>query len=692
MKRLVAILSIVVSAFPASADTVVLRSGEHDDFTRIVAFLPDETDWQVVQNDRQVEVTITGETDHKFDSRTVFDRIPRTRISDVKTVEDNQLTIELACHCRAKSFFQAPNMLVFDVTETDQALPSSEEDVSSPASRQTDMINQEGAPIDLRNALKLPTQERQVYSTSSVSQFAQALANRTTRQVLEIGAPNSTVPTENVVVGTEFRNVAVPNIALPEAPGSRAASGLRDLTKANCTALSRAPIDEFLEVDDFYKVKNQFLAALYTDGLQLDRKVATRLAQLYLSQGLGAEAAQLLDLAGFNGEGHEFLRNLAAVIEASDEIPRIEFEKFEHCSPANVLWSNLAAAKKPMTDEEGLAVVRIAEGMPRPLLRTIAPRLITNLFSAGQPEAANLISKIVDRSGMSSPASMAEVLLSETETEQDKLLESISHSNGEEAAEAAALLVDRHVESGEVVPAPLADLVASHAVENRHRENSGMLRKAEAYSLISRGDFDLALDKVKTETFAPEDTFDVRSKFFESLTASDDTVTFLRIVHSELPLILDVAPEVRRAVAARLYQNQFPQTAARLIETAEPLSGELLAQALSARASGEIGISDDRLFSAESFDQIGVDEARYHALLAAGELVEAKKTASTLGRMDPVDTIIAAIDPSFATDAFNPATSGLITLKDANELADATASLADSVTSVLNDPGLGVLP
>lgn len=667
MRPFFLILILICSAGIARAETITLRSGEHDDFARLVAFLPEKPKWKVEQDGRRVEVEIIGGKSHQFDTSSVFDRIPRTRIAEVTQAGVNRLTIDLACDCTVSSFFQSPRMLVIDVTDAEPA----------------DTAVAEPPPV-MRQAFRESLVRRQSYSTSSLSQFAEALAQQTTREVLDISAAGGALRPNEAAMDAGLRDHDLPNISV--AGGKQPGSGRGSARDALCDALAADPLGRFAEPENFAIQKARITAELYTERLDLDTDAAIDLARLYLSQGLGAEARQILDMAGQQTSGVSFLADIAVLIEDPDAVPRERLDAFAHCAAGNVLWPVLAESQEQMSDDLGWQVARAAEALPRRLLRAIAPRLIANLIISGQSDPANLVDKIIDRTGGPGGKSMADVLLATDESEQEVILDGIAQSNTDEAATASAMLVDRHVKAGKTVPEPLSDLVASHAEEQRHGDTSGMLRKAEAFSLISRGEFEPALGILKSGALDGTEQADTVAQFFSELSRKGDTVTFLKIALSETDLAFTAPSAVRQAIAARLYENNFLAAASVLLDTHDPLEPALLTNALTASLFGEVGIPDDRLF-AEAEAGREADEARYHALLSAGRFTEARQVALGLGMADPVDPLLALEPDSAAESDANP-DPARVTLARANALTESTSHLAQTVAEMLGDPAL----
>ncbi|WP_417523427.1 hypothetical protein [Marinovum sp.] len=679
MIRALVILALTLVAAAVQAATVTVKSGEHGSFTRLVAFLPDGAQWRMTSEGRSATLTLGGTATHKFDTSTVFDRIARNRIASLSQPGGNSLVVALNCACEAKAIFEPPRLLIIDVAETKDAPAVVKEGLEAPAL--------DAAPPALEASLRAPLVTRHTYSTSSVSRFAEALADRTTRQILDVGDPDSPRPERQVALGTEFRNIDLPNIAFSgDAPeGSSGAMAQKRL--ASCSGVVEAPLGRFAEEIDYFAEKAQLSASLFTEQLTLDPAVAVELAQLHLSQGLGAEARQMLAMILRPNDGRAFLAQLARLIEDPDSLPRSTFEPYRDCSEISAIWPVLAAPRQPMAEEDAWQIARAAESLPRPLLRLVGPRVVANLISSGRKDPANMIARILDRSGTGKTPTMADVLLADAPSDQTRILGEIAKSTGEEAAEASAMLVERQIEAGETVSDDLADLVASHAEEQRHSDTGGLLRKAEAYSLISKQNFEAALAILAAETLEPKAQAAVTEQFFRALAESADTVTFLRIALARPDLAATASAEVRQSLAARLYENRFPEPAARLLDRTEPLSGALLAEALGARYYGDVGIPDEVLFETPQDDTTEAAEARYAALLDAGRFAEAKQVALRLNKPDPVDPLLELASKPVDADAAPE-----LTLKNASALTDATAELAELVGTVLADPALRLDP
>ncbi len=115
--RAIAFAAAVVAAGYAEAQTIVTRSGEHEDFTRLVMRIPDGVEWSLTQSDRTATINV-GSPTAIFNTQSVFNLIPRTRIRALSQDGAGQpLRLELGCECVVDYYQQADGYLVVDVRE-----------------------------------------------------------------------------------------------------------------------------------------------------------------------------------------------------------------------------------------------------------------------------------------------------------------------------------------------------------------------------------------------------------------------------------------------------------------------------------------------------------------------------------------------------------------------------------------------
>ncbi len=107
---------ILALLWPAlvQAETVVVSSGEHAGFSRIVLRMQAEPNWRFGKVDGGYEFR-AGRPDVTYDLATVFNLIPRARISDLRDLGDGRLFFAIDCDCHSDAFVFRSGEIVLDI-------------------------------------------------------------------------------------------------------------------------------------------------------------------------------------------------------------------------------------------------------------------------------------------------------------------------------------------------------------------------------------------------------------------------------------------------------------------------------------------------------------------------------------------------------------------------------------------------
>jgi len=110
----IALTLALALAVPASAETVAVRSGEHDTFSRLVFQLDRPTPWTLRRTDGGYRLAF-DRADVAFDTGGVFRLIPRTRIVEVAPGAAGTLAVSVADDTHADAFELRPGLVVLDI-------------------------------------------------------------------------------------------------------------------------------------------------------------------------------------------------------------------------------------------------------------------------------------------------------------------------------------------------------------------------------------------------------------------------------------------------------------------------------------------------------------------------------------------------------------------------------------------------
>ncbi|MCB1329986.1 MAG: hypothetical protein KDK28_11310, partial [Maritimibacter sp.] len=114
MRGLLLAALLLLIAGGAMAQGVPVQSGEHAGFTRLVARIGADTDWELTRDGRDLRIAFTPEAP-AFDLSGVFQRIPRDRLAAI--TDDEGLELSLGCDCRVDLSRYQQRYLVIDISD-----------------------------------------------------------------------------------------------------------------------------------------------------------------------------------------------------------------------------------------------------------------------------------------------------------------------------------------------------------------------------------------------------------------------------------------------------------------------------------------------------------------------------------------------------------------------------------------------
>ena len=126
MSKAIAILAIMagVWGFPGYGETLRLRSGEHDGFSRIALDNAAPSGWTLGRTKDGYELRLSH-SDVFFDLANAFRAMPRTRIMDIAPARrGGALALSVGCVCHARAFATAEGTIVIDIRDGPPAADS----------------------------------------------------------------------------------------------------------------------------------------------------------------------------------------------------------------------------------------------------------------------------------------------------------------------------------------------------------------------------------------------------------------------------------------------------------------------------------------------------------------------------------------------------------------------------------------
>lgn len=421
---LAVVMVLALSALGAMAQTVGVRSGEHDGFTRLVLDIGTHRDWSLsgTGDSRRLSLTPAAEG---YEIGQVFDLIPRSRLAALEV--DDGLILSLACPCDVSASRYQGRYLVLDIAAAPAAvspLPAPDRPPSGAMAIQRGQAAAERLPdmsrVLIADTALTPAQVRVAAQPGpgdvDMAEAARIMAEQLARAAasgllsaaplrpmsdadplpdrpdVQIGRPPPPAPMDPSVHTLPLRAETALDAALHQAPGPQPRRNRLACTGATVPTRdwsSGAGLDQGLGL---------LRAAVFDDRDQVQRDAVIALAQHYLFYGFGAEAAFWLHQIE---DAPAELQVIAALVDRLDG-PHFPPEPDPlTCSDEELLWRYLDAAPgaPALAEDQAGRVQRATAALPPVLRDQIAPRIARALFADGHLQAARNLRDMLARGG-----------------------------------------------------------------------------------------------------------------------------------------------------------------------------------------------------------------------------------------------------------------------------------------------------
>jgi hypothetical protein len=464
----------------AVADPIAIRTGEHENFTRVVLFLPDDTGWRVGRNEDGYVVRLSHT--EGFDLNGFFDLIPQTRISGVSQVEDlGELRIAVGCQCNASAFLFDENVLVVDIRDglpnriasTELALgapPLSTQRIGTQPLRRpekgvvpiiTDRASVNPAPI-LFNQVA-PVARRAAASAGRVMEFedevALALGEGLTGRFLSEALAS---PTDNA---REFADMETSGFDI--LPGIDARTSIDPISGQVSTSPEQTQEGQACLPDRYFAISNwsdgrTFNAqigdsrlAIYQEFEGIDDSAVTALAQNFVHFGFGSEAMQVLQIDQVRSQERRYISEIAKLV---DGIPAdiLAFQGQVSCNASVALWALLAHENDDIDGRIAKdRILRSFKELPEHLQQVLGPRLSQIFVRLGELDASMQILARTrsDATNLSEAAIANDTFARATQNDDSatKVLEEIVLGSARTTPKLMASFLQSKLNSGEVI-------------------------------------------------------------------------------------------------------------------------------------------------------------------------------------------------------------------------------------------------
>lgn len=615
MRLFFLLFAALLTPVMAIGEPVVVRGGEHADFTRLVLDVPRSVKWNLEQAE-DLRLKLEGiRADYVVQD--ALKKLSANRVLSVAPSSNgSELVIALNCDCDVKSFYAGPKMLVVDIygdpsvqqtVATNASLPSSGQimlDAEQPsdgfelplftstalASTSPSGSTRLAETVSQDSAKELGDTAKRLVQTKAqlITQFS-----RVASQGLLTTSGNTPLPVER------DQPEATPDLPLPQSEHSvvpdpeglnlRAISSVdRDYLLSGTPPRfsvngERCMADDVLDVqnwaggEDFSERVGSLRLKLVGEFDKKDATTAIELAKTYIHYGFGAEALQTLnDIELPPSLGH--LRAMADIVEDGELREGTIGGWHYDCETSAALWAALSS--QPISAEIALnqAALLRSFGALSPSLRAhLGPSLYTSLKADVSPtsELLDKLASLMERGRISEDPAVqlvaADMLIAHGDAEKAlQSLDEVIETNGPDAPKALVKKIDTFIAAGSAVPTRYQELALAYAHEYRRDQLGSELARVNILALASASRFDDAYSALEAESEASNSppSKETASFFLKMLTQNSEDVTFLKHSFEVSRSELSLDPEIENLTARRLIKLGFPEPAAAFLDAA----------------------------------------------------------------------------------------------------------------------------
>ncbi|PYF11993.1 hypothetical protein C8J30_102308 [Rhodobacter viridis] len=598
----------LLAALPVAAQQIEVRSGEHDNFSRLVFMLPPGTAWTTERVDGGYRLTTPGR-ESRFDLSKVFDLIPKTRVLAVTPdVDARSVFIETPPSVHLESFPLPIGAAVVDlvdgaepekptpvapVTQSFRPAPNRgyldlywSKPETTPAPEPEPPTTAAAAasekPVQVASPLSLPDARVQAAERDLVDELGRAASQGLITMELPKHAPEKPAAVQPDKPAETSSAEAAPEdgSSLPlqsETVIDRDTAATFARHQLSDSGHSCPPDEEFdvLSWQTDKPVVEQLTEARKDLVGEFDRprpEAVIHLAQVYIAHGFGLEAKDALRSFDIAPEEAGFLPMMAEIVDglpshASDN----DLIGLTACDGKVALWSVLASPETPRKEDVNFgAVLRAYSALPPNIRALVGPSLSAKLIEMGAPDVASTVRSMLARAPKADQQALEEIdaqieLDAGRKDEATRLLDGLAQSDTPEAAEALVKSIEVKLSQGLAIPAADVDNAGALGLQMRGSESGARLIRAEVLGMGSTGRFDEAF-RALANWDAPQFD-DIKRKTLNDLAAllgkvPTDDIFIENVFRHREQLDANVLDEaVQITLADRLSNTGFAQSA-----------------------------------------------------------------------------------------------------------------------------------
>ncbi len=565
----------------ALSQPIVVKSGEHGTFSRLVVYTKSPTAWQLGRVPGGYELQIS-DADVSYDLSTAFDFIPRTRIQNLLDLTKGKLRLQSTCACHANAFIAEGGQLVIDIIDGTETADTNkfEAYLRPPTKERNSATYQLEAEIDTQTArlglpLLLPQETRSapvqdvdgpentlkpseenatpLAPTGSANQeriqktelaLIEQLGRAAAQGLLDANLSTLDAEVERVTHPTEEPKVSPVPPAPPPQPESlpsnqhvavqtsvdRESADQKSVISSTREGLACFPDEEFAVETWGDDITNGVDLARHQTGFlgefdQPNSDVITAQARYLAFLTFGAEAKALVNRYRDSIKTPASLLQIAEIMDNKSAENASEVAPQMGCDGKTALWAALAQPEfRPGQEINSNAIISAFSELPLHLRRHLGPSLAQKFLSLGDNHTAVALRNALDRAGGDHGPGF-EILEAQLEYQQgetqkaEERLTKVVNDDSELSPQAALDLMNERLKHDQAVPERIIEIASSFAFEMRGEPLGEQLKAATILAIAATSDFSRAFQQMDDGVSNGQLTADQASKLKKDILA-----------------------------------------------------------------------------------------------------------------------------------------------------------------------------
>lgn len=571
--RVLVFLLWALSTGLAAASPILVKSGEHDGFTRLVLDYGAPVDWTVGRTEDGYALRV-DKADQGYDFSEAFRLIGHSRLAAIWTdTGTNDLRLGIACRCHAIPFEFRPGIVVIDLRDGEppkgssfeQRLAGAEAAKPGAETNGTERAPEGGYNWQVDALANLKGTAKSVATGDLIqgsmpdpalqglrSSLLHELGRGATEGIIDVALPKDLQNPDPPQTGSSPVSARV---SLGEMPGISVGSGLPEhagLTESGGSCLPADALD-LSSWGDSRPVSEQMAeanAGLVGEFDHVDPEALKKAIHFDLYIGFGAEARQLMRAFPSDLPDQPIWTSLSLLVEGQED-SNSSFIDQSSCDGPSALWAVLANSNLTKGSAVNRDAVFLAfSALPVPMRRNLGPILADRFLKLEDAEMAAKVRDAVLRApGEDGPGVvLMEAKLDMTAgkpAEAEEKLAKLAEDSGPDSARAMIALAEAKAAQDQPIEAETVLALQAIGEEALDEEVRASVDHALILALAASGDFDAAFAGLPKSPDAEPDLWRLLSKI-----GDDDALLAHAVRSADAP-----TARIDRASSERLAQR-----------------------------------------------------------------------------------------------------------------------------------------